>query len=84
VPEANNYYLTILSPEAISRFSNLEINPAPENLTRTFYAIYPSAVPVATTGDFAFPERQITSAGFGVEELGEFLVDENMTVLWEK
>lgn len=80
--DAPHYYLTILTDEAIAEISQLSVEPAPENIIRQYFAVYPSVVPVATVSDFTFP-MQTTSDGFTVKETGEFLVKDSTQVFFE-
>lgn len=78
--DSPNYYLTILSPESIADISQLDISSNPV-IERNFFAIYPSAVSVATTDALQFPEQAPQSDAFTVTELGEVLVD-SMVINW--
>lgn len=62
--------------------SSLIINPKPDTVTRRYYAIYPTLVPVKTVGDLMFPALS-EAKGFSVKEYGEFLIDDTMEVLWK-
>lgn len=79
---AQNYYLTILSSESVAQISELNIIPEPEELVRNYFAIYPSDVPVATTGDLVYPQAPAKS-GYAVWEYGEMIVQPEMQIFWE-
>jgi hypothetical protein len=78
-----NYYLTVLDKEAIEEVSTLNIEPAPTNITRNFFAVYPSYGPVATEGDFIFPAEREATTDFEVMETGELLVNSNMFIFFK-
>lgn len=78
-PDSPYYYLTVVDDAAVAAISTLTINPAPETLVRQYFAVYPSTVPVATVGDFVFPEQQAVD-GYYVKETGELLLDDTMFV----
>lgn len=80
--QATNYYLTILSDESIQMISNLAIKPVPENIIRSFFAVYPTDLPIKTNGEFVYP-KEVSGDGFTLKEFGEVLVDEDMFVIWE-
>lgn len=79
----NYYYLTILDEETVESVSTLDINPAPEQVVRQYFAVYPSAVPVTTTGDFIFPTQPKETDGFVVKETGELLLGDSMFVTFK-
>jgi hypothetical protein len=84
VEEKNFYYLTVLSDAAIAQISQLNIQPTPENIIRQYFAVYPTSIPVKTTGDFNFQENKTqNTTDFIVKETGEFLVQKAMQVFFE-
>lgn len=79
-----HYYLTILSDESIADISTLAIQPKPNKLIRSYFAIYPTNVPVKTEGSFVFPQKDnLDKNNFTVKETGEFLVPNNMTIFFK-
>ena len=83
-PDKNFYYLTVLNESAIDEISQLKIDPKPERINMKYFAIYPTPVPVASTGEFIFPSIVSTDTkNYTVDVTGEFLVDSSMTVLWK-
>lgn len=76
------YYLTILDKNSVSDVSELNIKPKPNKIIRSYFAIYPSDVPVKTTGGFVFPKIEKES-GFTVKETGELLIPNDMTVFFK-
>lgn len=83
LPEASNYYLTILDEESIGKVSQIKIDPIPQNMIRRFFAIYPTKGAVKTEGVLKYPEIENVGEGFVVKEYGEVLVDETTYVLWK-
>ena len=83
--ENNNfYYLTVLSDQSIAEISELNIKPTPKEIIRQYFAVYPTAVPVKTAGDFNFPENKNNNfTDFTVKETGEFLIQKSMQVFFE-
>lgn len=83
LPTASNYYLTIVDPSVVSSISTLDITPIPDQITRRYYAIYPTTTPVYTYGDFLFPANYTTSPdAFTVSDFGEVIVTPEMIVFW--
>ena len=80
--DSKYYYLTILNKSSIADISELKIQPKPNKITRNYIAIYPSDVPVKTTGDFVFPRIEKEN-GFNVKETGELLIPNGMTVFFK-
>jgi hypothetical protein len=82
LPDSPNYYLTVLTDDAVNSLSQLSVSPKPEQLVRTYYAIYPTKVPVQVDGSLEFPdtfdERVPT-----VKEYGEIIVKPDMYVFWK-
>ena len=79
-----HYYLTILTDESVADISTLAIQPKPKKLIRTYFAIYPTNVPVKTEGSFVFPQKEnLIKNNFTVKETGEFLVPNNMTIFFK-
>lgn len=76
------YYLTVLEEDSIAESSNLTVTPTPDKIDRKYFAVYPSSVPVTTTGDFVFPEVEEVK-GFTVKETGEFLINSSMFVFFK-
>jgi len=79
----NFYYLNILSDNAVNEISKLNIAPAPENLARLYFAVYPTNVEVKANTEFIFPEQQSSPTAFTATETGEFLVQPAMQVFFE-
>ncbi len=82
LPDSSNYYLTILSDDAINSLSEISVSPKPEQMVRTYYAIYPTKTPVKTTGVLDYPEPFDTSKPT-VKEYGEIIVKPEMYVIWK-
>jgi hypothetical protein len=76
------YYLTVLEDTSIAEVSTLSVNPVPDKVIRQHFAVYPSAVPVATIGDFVFPAVEEVE-GFTVKETGELLINSDMFVFFK-
>lgn len=76
------YYLTILEAESIADTSTLNVTPAPDKIVRQYFAVYPTAVPVTTNGEFVFPAVEKVE-GFTVKETGEFLINSSMFVFFK-
>ena len=81
-PTTPNYYLTILDQGAVEAISHLHITPKPDTTLRYYLALYPSAVPVQTTGDFSYPQMREEGNSFVAKETGEIVVTEGMVVLF--
>lgn len=81
-PESNYYYLTVLDEETIRDTSSLQVIPAPETMVRQYFAVYPTRVPVTTSGDFVFP-KTVEPSGFMVKETGEFLLNDKIFVTFK-
>ena len=82
MPAASSYYLTILTPEAISEISDTVIDPNPETLIRRYFAIYPTETPVLTAAGLDYPEVELDQ-GFTVRDYGEIIITPDMFVLWQ-
>lgn len=82
LPESENYYLTVLSDEAIAALSKITVTPAPDNLVRTYYAVYPTSSAVKTEGGLEFPGA-LNVTGSTVKEYGEIIVKPEMYVFWK-
>lgn len=82
LPESDNYYLTVLSDESVEKLSNIRVSPAPEKLVRTYYAIYPTSVPVKTNGPLLFADKDLSGDSI-VKEYGEIIVKPEMYVFWK-
>ncbi len=82
LPESENYYLTVLTDESISELSTLSIQPAPDKLVRTYYAVYPTVAPVATEGGLEFVGKDLAGSSV-VKEYGEIIVKPEMYVFWK-
>ena len=80
--DSEYYYLTILEDESIAESGTLTVTPTPDKIDRKYFAVYPSAAPVVTTGDFAFPPVEPIE-GFTVKETGEFLINQSMFVFFK-
>lgn len=80
--DSPNYYLTILSDDAIKSLSNLTVTPVPEQLVRTYYAVYPTVSPVKTEGELQYPSAFDQSKPT-VKEYGEIIVKPEMYVFWK-
>jgi hypothetical protein len=82
LPDAPYYYLTILEGEAIDALSTITISPTPEQLLRTYYAVYPTTSPVKVDADLQFSQTPIKH-GSVVKEYGEIIVKPEMYVFWK-
>lgn len=82
LPESKNYYLTVLTDESVNTLSTITVNPTPEKLVRTYYAVYPTVAPVATEGGLQFTDKDI-SGNSVVKEYGEIIVKPEMYVFWK-
>ncbi len=80
--DSGYYYLTVLEPESVAETSVLTVTPQPNKIDRKYFAVYPTAVPVHTTGDFVFPAVEEVD-GFTVKETGEFLINSGMFVFFK-
>lgn len=80
--EAENYYLTILSDDSVSDLVSISVEPAPEQLVRTFYAVYPTASPVSTEGGLIYPEK-FSESKSTVKEYGEIIINPEIYVFWK-
>ena len=84
LPEAENYYLTILEEKAIEDIVNYDFSEEPEELIRRYYAVYPTENKVRTTWDLQFPdEKNVEEDEFIVKDYGEVVVKEDMLPLWK-
>lgn len=81
-PATSYYYLSALNKESVEEISTLTVIPKPSRVNRQYFALYPTMVPVKTTGDFIFP-RMTNESGFTVQETGEFLVTQSMFVFFK-
>jgi hypothetical protein len=77
-----NYYLTILDSAAIESLSQITVAPTPEQLVRTYYAVYPTITPVKTTGGLEYPSDYNHESPV-VKEYGEIIVKPEMYVFWK-
>jgi hypothetical protein len=77
-----NYYLTVLSQESVDALSDITITPKPEQLVRTYYAVYPTVAPVKTTGGLDYPSDFDRSVSV-VKEYGEIIIKPEMYVFWK-
>lgn len=73
-PASPYYYLTVLDEASINQVSKLAIDPAPADLIRSYFAVYPTPVPVKTEGDFIFPAIKTIGTEYTVKETGELLL----------
>lgn len=73
-PASPYYYLTALDEASINQVSKLVIDPAPVDLIRSYFAVYPTPVPVKTEGDFIFPAIKTIGTEYTVKETGELLL----------
>jgi len=79
---SQNYFLTILTDESIQDISTLTILNKKGNtvdVRRSYFAIYPTEIPIKKTGGLIFPNKNNTS----VKEFGEMLVQPTMQVFWK-
>ncbi len=80
--DSEYYYLTVLDAQSVAETGTLTVSPIPDKIVRQYFAVYPTDVPVATTGDFVFPEVELIE-GFIVKETGEFLINPSMFVFFK-
>ena len=82
LPDAKNYYLTILADESVAELSTLTISPTPEQVVRTYYAVYPTPTAVSTEGGLVYPKK-FDDTKSTVKEYGEIIVKPEMYVFWK-
>jgi hypothetical protein len=82
LPDSKNYYLTVLTDESVDALSSITVTPAPEKLIRTYYAVYPSTVPIKTSGGISFKQKDVSGDSV-VKEYGEIIVKPEMYVFWK-
>jgi hypothetical protein len=82
LPAAQNYYLSVMTDESVAALSTVTVDPVPQKLVRTYYVVYPTAAPVATTGGLSFTAKDV-SGGSVVKEYGEIIVKPEMYVFWK-
>ena len=80
--DSEYYYLNVLEEESIEESGTLNVTPTPDTIIRQYFAVYPTAAPVATIGDFVFPAVEEVE-GFTVKETGEFLINSSMFVFFK-
>jgi hypothetical protein len=82
LPDSENYYLTVLTDESVNNLSSISVTPAPEKLVRTYYAVYPTTVPVQANGDLSFEAKDVSGDSI-VKEYGEIIIKPEMYVFWK-
>ena len=79
------YYLTVLDTESVEELSQLSVTDSsgePVETLRKYFTVYPSFVPVETTGGLVFPEIEQSDDPL-VKEYGELIVKPHVTVFWK-
>lgn len=82
LPSSENYYLTVLTSDAVESLSQLSVTPKPEQLVRTYYAVYPTVAPVHSSGGLEYPSS-FEAGKSTVKEYGEIIVKPEMYVFWK-
>ncbi len=82
LPDSENYYLTVLTSDAVESLSQLSVTPKPEQLVRTYYAVYPTVAPVHLSGALEYPSS-FEAGKSTVKEYGEIIVKPEMYVFWK-